>query len=542
MCRAASFRCVGFVLVCWLVWGAPAAAQPVSVGDAFESYARLLQLDGQIPAYSFSVRPLPAAWLFGSVEEAHPWQQHLGRYQAPLGARGLRYGAFDPELRAYWNSERPSGQNDGAVWQGRGSVVALSAGGFVRYGGVTAAFRPQFIYTENLHFELFTRPEGDGLSPFAYTDTRIDMPQRFGEGRFTMFDLGQSFVRLDYRGAAVGFSNENLWWGPGVRNAILMSNHAPGFLHAFLGTAHPVDVWAGDLQGRWIWGRLHESGYFDTLKENDERFLTSIVLDFTPRWVPGLSFGLARSFIMNTYPDEPAFSDYFLVFQEFLKKRRATPNNPTGEDQTDQLASVFGRWLFPESGLEVYAEWARGDHSWDLRDFVVEPEHASGYTLGLQKAFRLEGNKRLRLTTELTSLSAPKTTLVRSRGAGFFYLHGIVQQGYTQRGQVLGAGIGPGSSSQFLGLDLFAPWGRAGFFAQRLAIDNDRYYNRPDPTNFQHEVEISFGLDGLVFFRGFEVGGGLTFGRLLNRFYVFQNDQSNVNLSFSVRRSLMGYR
>ena len=41
------------------------------------------------------------------------------------------------------------------------------------------------------------------------------------------------------RRRGVGISNENQWWGPGISNALILSNNAPGFPHAFVRTAHP---------------------------------------------------------------------------------------------------------------------------------------------------------------------------------------------------------------------------------------------------------------------------------------------------------------
>ena len=63
-------------------------------------------------------------------------------------------------------------------------------------------------------------------------------------------------------------------------------------------------------------------------------------------------------------------------------------------------------------------------------------------------------NARLRIQTEITNLE-PSSTF-RHRTPFSSYASQGVPQGYTHKGQVLGASIGPGASSQWLALDRLA--------------------------------------------------------------------------------------
>lgn len=518
-----------------------AEAQGVPVGDAVEDYARLLQVAGHLPpALSFSVRPVRMVDVAAADEgeTIHPWQEAIRPYAtAARREAGLRVSFYDPVVNTYWNSTRPSGQNDGPVWQGKGLTGAVTAGVFIRAGAVSMAVRPTFMVNQNAAFPLAPAWVVKEWSPYGYPLLvgGIDMPQRFGPEAFSTFDLGDSFVRLDYKGVALGLSNENLWWGPGRQNALIMSNHAPGFPHAFLGTSGSVDVGLGRLEARWLTGYLEESAYFDTRPDNDERFVTGAAVVFAPGGVRGLSLGATRMFVLSLIDKRPTLEDHLLLFQELFKKGLASSENPSGLDAKDQMLSVFGRWVLPESGFELYGEWARGDHSWDLRDFVTEPEHGSAYTLGFQKAFLRSPARFLRLTAELTRLEAPKTTLLRSEGAGFFYLHGSVRQGYTQRGQVIGAGIGPGANSQHLGLDLFTPRGRTGVFLDRVVTNNDQYYNLPGRHDGRNEAELRGGFSGVLFLQNVELQGGLSLGLMLNRYYERGRDTVNLNAALGLR-------
>jgi hypothetical protein len=52
-------------------------------------------------------------------------------------------------------------------------------------------------------------------------------------GPFNKAFWGQSSIRLTFGPASIGLSNENIWWGPGIRNSLIMSNNAPGFKHHY---------------------------------------------------------------------------------------------------------------------------------------------------------------------------------------------------------------------------------------------------------------------------------------------------------------------
>src|SRR5690606_19519601 len=150
-------------------------------------------------------------------------------------------------------------------------------------------------------------------------------------------------------------------------------------------------------------------------------------------------------------------------------------DNPLGRNnilRDNQLFSIFARWAFPEVGFEVFAEWARDDHWEDLDDLLMEPDHSQTYMLGFQKVV-LAGPRWVRLYGELAHLQSSSTYRSGRGGPFIMYAHSQLRQGYTHRGQLLGAAIGPGSDAQILGADVFAPWGMAGLFLERVRWDND---------------------------------------------------------------------
>jgi hypothetical protein len=85
-----------------------------------------------------------------------------------------------------------------------------------------------------------------------------DLPVRFGKDPYSRLSWGQSSIRLNFNPVSVGLSNENLWWGPGKQNSILMSNTASGFKHLTLNTIRPVNTPIGSIEGQIIAGRLKD--------------------------------------------------------------------------------------------------------------------------------------------------------------------------------------------------------------------------------------------------------------------------------------------
>lgn len=512
-----------------------AQGMPLPVGDPMASYLRVLQIAGSAETSSLTIRPLSVGAPLGA---AHPWG---GRFDVDAGtagepgpvSAGVRASLETSGMSAFANTRVPRGWNDGPVWQGRGVSTLLHSRARLRWKGLSATLDPTLIYNQNHGFDLApVLPSGQSVH--AYPWRRIDYPQRFGPDDYWTFDPGESSIALDWKAARVSFGNESMWWGPGIRNAIVMSNNAPGFLHASLATNRPVDIGIGELEGQWIWGSLEQSDYFDPSAETD-RYITGIVLAYSPSWLDGLTLGGTRLFQSYRLADGLPVGDYFLVFQGVTKTSQISPDQPDGTDEADQMASLFARWVFPESGAEVYVEWARTDHALDFEDFLQEPEHSQGYTLGLQKVTSRSEDRVFVLTGELTHLESSATFQLRPRPT--YYEHSVVTQGHTNKGQILGAWIGPGGNSQFLGLEMFAPWGSGELFLQRQVHDNDAFWvwaDANDQTFDAHHVSFDLGLEALIFKGDFEFGGGAMITRQINRWF-FGPHLWNLNLRLSAR-------
>ena len=515
------------------------AQELLTPASELASYVRLLELQGKAkstPLVYWSSSTVPRRHGL-TVDSGHVWSRRYSLSALSERPRRPEFRLLDTHVDVVFNSTFPRNANDGALWAGRGVSGVLRGGADLRWRGFTARVAPTFGYAQNREFRLGAGP-GNLNTPFAYPwQPGIDFPQRFGASAITFADWGQSGVRFDAGSFTAGFSNESIWWGPGYRNAIVVGSGAPGFPHLDLGLGRPVHTPAGDLELRAIWGQLRRSSYFGASSTDGKRVFDGLTIGYRPRFLTGLTLGLTRVLYHEWPANGPRATDFLDAFGGiFNNGRQVEPNGPVINDQNDQLASVTARWLLPESGAEFYLEYARNDFAGSLTDLVLEPDHARAVTGGFQKTVPVSTGA-LVLKGEYTTLGQTNTRQLRA-GAPF-YVHNIVSEGYTNRGQLLGATIGPGSNAQFLGLDRYTAAGRYGIFAERIRYDDDYAFaalrGRPD-AHLYHQVDLTAGVSVLRFSGALDWGASLGMTRELNRYFIRDDNVTNWALTLNLAR------
>jgi hypothetical protein len=435
-----------------------------------------------------------------------------------------------PRLNTSYNSGFPFGGDDGAVWAGRGLTAALQAGFAARAGPLSVTLAPIAFWTQNADFDLM--PNGqDGRLAFAdgQFPTIIDQPQRFGDGSYSRLDPGQSTIRLDLPIVAVGVSTANQFWGPATSYPLILGDNAPGYPHVFLGTSEPVNIGVGSVHGRFVWGELTQSDFSPVLAGETRRFASGLAAVFIPRGFPGLEIGGSRFFHTVWPEDGPAFGDLTLPLEGLLKVDRGDRDDAAD----NQLASIFGRWVFPSGGFEAYGEYAREDHNFDSRDLVLEPDHDSGYTLGIGKVWRRPNSRFWVFRGEVLNTRVSHLAQVRSQAPFYVHVNGL-QQGHTQRGEVLGSPAAVGGSGGTLAADLYHAGGRWSVAASRVL----RQEREVAPGSGVEGVDVvhALGAEG-VFFRGrYDLTAGVTAAYEQNR--NFDDDSFNLNLRLGARAAL----
>jgi hypothetical protein len=480
-------------------------ANPIVVGSPQDDRRRTLQLLG--------VRELRGALMRSA--SATPIDTTVA------SGEGLQWRLLRPQLDLTWNSGMAFSLNDGPQWTGRGLSAAFGGGLRASVGRAHLILLPQVWTTANEGFPVLPGldPQRSSFaSPWHAGLISADLPQRFGYRRTTAFDLGESAAWIILKGVSAGVATESQWWGPGVRNALLMSNNAGGIPHAFVRTPTPIRTRAGDFEAKWMIGTLTESRFFDSDSLNDLRSLSGAVVTFTPIVEPNLTVGAARV-VYARIPGVGALParalDAFGRWGEGANLRAARYGRAA-----EQLTSLFGRWVFPASSAEVYGEWGRIVLPASLKSMLVAPQFTQGFTIGLQWLPEINPEARLRLHLEMTNLEQSPAS--RSADTLSFYVSSVVPQGYTHRGQVIGAAIGPGSSSQWLALDYLRGERSAGVFAGRIRWDTDAYYTQPTSVVYlAYDVSIFAGLRAAARILGRETAAEFWLQQRYN--YLFQN-------------------
>ncbi|MDB4877443.1 MAG: hypothetical protein JWM41_3889 [Gemmatimonadetes bacterium] len=463
----------------------------LDVGSEKERVLRVLQILGDVPLYPWSIRQLSPS----EQDRLRP-KTPAAVALLPAESRVRTFGALKVkvlpiEAQAIYNSAFPYGFNDGPIWAGKGLTGALEGGIAARIGPLSFQLEPMVFDAQNAAFPL--APGTTPQSPVSgYYGGTIDLPQRFGDRAYRRFDLGQSSVRLDVGPVAAEFSTANQWWGPALESPLILGNNAPGYLHASIGTAHPVNIGVGSVHGHVVWGRLEQSPYASIQGPDSLRFMSGFVGVFEPKGIPGLELGAARFFHSPWPTNGLSHASFSRPFEGILKASLESTTNPTGVDADNQLASVFARWAFPQSGLEVYGEYGREDHNIDSRDLWQEPDHDAGYTIGLQRGWHHSSSALLVVRGEV--LNTRLSALGQGRLQAPWYVHGVLTQGHTELGQLLGAPGGFGGSGATVALDSYSPNGRWTIRWDRIARAEGRA-NDGSPIPATSDILHSVGLE-----------------------------------------------
>jgi len=445
-----------------------------------------------------------------------------------------------------FNSKHPYNRNNGTMIPNTGYQHIFSPGIFLRFGILSIQLKPEHHYSENKNFDGFW----DGHYPVIWREryrlwNHIDMPERFGNKRHNKTTLGQSSIRLNWKNFSLGLSNENIWWGPSTRNSIMMSNHAQGFKHITFNTIKPLKTFLGNFEWQVITGRLESSGFtpprtdFEYAgtklyvpkinqlgKTNDWRFFQGFIFSYSPKWLDGLSFGFMRwvqmysALIEGKYWWMEGNPTYFPAFKNIFRKNDQFENY---EAQTDQAAGVFMNWHWKDSKARFYFEFHHNDSKQNMRDLLLDSDHSRAVTLGVEKIFNIKKSNFL-FSWEWTQMEQNASRLLRN--AGSWYQHSWVYDGYTNRGEVLGSSIGPGSNSHYVSLSKIQENQKIGLALEIVDNDNDFYHEAfaraDDPRRYWKD--FNFHLIFNRAYKNFSLSSNLVYIRSLN--YQWELDDS----------------
>lgn len=509
-----------------------ALGQSVPAGfPMVEEYLRRSQLLEKIdPNVSFLVRPVYPREI-SNVANAYSIAETRKDSLSKSKSHGIHFfkgrGSLQLlplSLQTEWNHRYPYPVASQHI-PNRGWQTFASGGVYLEAGPLEVKVLPEYIWAQNKFYD-------PGINKTVYTEYE----ERFGDGPYKRFLPGQSSVRLNAGPVSVGYSTENIWWGPGQFNALLFSNNAFGFEHLTFNTRRPIKTFLGHFETQVIVGHLKGSDFHSNVSNvnlikylNENRYLNAFILTYQPKWTPGLSLGISRSFQQHVSFRGNSFGDYFPIFAPFQKVKTGFDIDLEGRDQQ---ATVFFRWAVPEAQVEFYFEFGRRDHEATWRGVWLNPEHARAFLFGLNKLFPVSDGAHIQTRFEVFHQQESINILVRYPGnTGFINWGGHlpIVTGFTHKGQMIGPGIGPGSNVQTLETAWVKGVKKIGVRFDRLNRYQDSFVKKfNDVTPEQRWVDLALGAIVEWKFKNLLISSNFTFINSLNYQWQMESVDSSV--------------
>lgn len=516
----------------------------ILIGSPQEEYLRRQQLLGENDTLSsFMIRPLDAELADTAF------------YKSFELTKWAKVSLLPVSVQTRYMDKHPYSWNDGSMLPLSGHQQLVSAGFALKAGPLHVQVYPEYHYAQNRPYEGFPLNAGNVLWD-RYIRSQlywIDRPESFGNSPISTFYLGQSSVKLDFGPVQLGWSNENLWWGPGRRNSILMSNNAKGFEHLTINTKRPISTPIGGFEFRFIGGRLEDSGFdppnaffvnngaFVFQDRNpDWRYLSGFTFTYQPKWIKGFSFGGSR--VVQQYSETARENnDWFAGFSNLFRS-----NDQFNDAFRDQMASLYLRYYSVKANSEFYFEFSRNDAAFDFRDLFIEPNHSAGYLFGFTKLFPYKKKKDQFIEANAEWSILEQSTSRIFRNASTFYIHSRVRQGYTHRGEILGAGIGPSSNSQTLSVQYVNEFNTLGLRIERYTHNEDLFIDLLADTedwmrpwvDFSTAVFGSYAIENIILSAEFNFIRSFNYQYQIYKMPGFEPgyaDVSNYSLQFNIQ-------
>lgn len=414
----------------------------------------------------------------------HPMQQvDSVSFYKNLGTNGLQFKLLPIVNKVQYVGDHPYDWNDGAMIPAKGGQQYISTGVNFKWKQFELQVAPEFVAAQNLSFEGFAAD----MDPLQWKDyyrfyNHIESPERFGDKAFNRLFAGQSFLKYNFNNTVIQFSTANKWWGPGYRNALVLSNNAGGFPHLSIANKKPIQTKIGAFNYEFVWGQLRNSNAPPPLSyltfrgnklytpKNDRiRFFQGMHLNYTPKWLTNLTLGLEQSFVQ--YKSELSGIGDFVPIKNIIHR---LPNDLP--KQPIVLTAFYFNYKLPTVQARLYGEFGWNLNQTTARNFILQPDKGLASVLGFSKLFPTTKNHYWEFLAEMTNLQLQTRAEQFSTGVPpSWYLGSYIRQGYTHNGQVLGAGIGPGATSQTIELNWRRAKNRIGISGERRLHNNDFY-------------------------------------------------------------------
>ena len=414
-------------------------------------------------------------------------------------------------------THHPYGWNDGAFSLSKGYQFLIGGGVYLQWHKLKIQLRPEFVKTASGNYET---GNWGAVTP-----------------SFKKIMPGQSSIRYDLGPITAGISTENMWWGPGIYNSMLMSNNAPGFLRYSINSNRPINTFAGSFQFQLQAGFLQKDstqgyenkGLSPEIINNEKRYYNSMILSYQPWFLKNIFFNLSRTF--QNYTQAHSSNDfvynYLPIFESFLKKIYNDDSI-----KRDQVAAVSARWIWPKENAEMYFEFGFNDAKYNFRDLMMDMAHSSGYVWGLKKLKILNETSYLNFNIEIARLA--QTTSYINRDAGNWYVHAGIKEGYTNLNQIMGGISGFGNNMQAFSVSYNKGWNKLGFIFQHILQNPYAIVGSFQDVGIRSIkwTDYSFGLQTRYHYKKILLSANMEIIKAKN--YIWEKDNNPTNLFFYI--------
>lgn len=405
-------------------------------------------------------------------------------FYKPIIGKNFRYLLGNVSVTQRINDTMNVSSNDGSMLPAVGLQQRVSVNLGLNYKRFYLHLAPELLMAENKSLPPFQSDPQDVnyyARYYLYHVNKVDMYWRFGKEKINQFLPGQSSFRYQDDQFSVGISTENLWWGPSLRNSLVLSNNANGFPHLTFNTVKPKQTKFGRIEAQAILGQLQNPSmehpdnetmkniwrdgiYF---KDTVARYMAGFVISWEPKWTPNFFIGMSSSVSGYMKGDDKRVVAYPLF----------------GSRKPIKLGALFLRYVMPKDNTEFYAEFGRADKMATPLN-LIRDSIPMGYIAGIRKFVPISGGKsHFFIGLEVSRLEMPDPRLIFPINAPFgvpltnsWYTGSEVRQGYTNNGQVMGAWAGPGTNSQTLQLGWVKGAKRITITGERVQHNSDFYY------------------------------------------------------------------
>ncbi len=423
---------------------------------------------------------------------------------------------LNPFVYYNFTKEHPYNRNDRGIFKSSGSQLEINGGIFLDLSFLEVQLRPSLIYLQNRNYKTFTDFDPE-LRMYKRSNwwNQVDDPEFFDGSNELLFLPGDSFLKFRLGDLGAGLSSEYMWWGPGRFNAIIMSNNAESFPYLFLQSEKPISSKIGVFEFKVILGLLKSSGMvqYDTsyqfqkslfayLPTQNDRIINGLVMTYQPKWLSGFTLGFAKT--IQQYKDRfRERQDYFPLITEPFKNKQ----NYDGLNGLDHNQSLFFKLKIPGK-FSLYGEYGNYLDDFKIHKIFTGGIEGPGYLFGIHKIFDTNKDSRfIESGLEFTRLQQ-SAIISRNRSVGW-YINESIRQGYTNNGQLLGAGIGPGGNMQNFFITLHNNQHQFGIKLERWEHNQDFYHFNFGPVGDYRSwwIDYSLGLNSTLELDNFRVFG-----------------------------------